>query len=305
MKVIERAMGRLNSQRQQGQRHSDRARGILNGRAVKQNLNKADRSTGVAPNKETSTDSPLPQPIQGRKSAQLKKEYLITVGGHERDTSDEYRRIKRPLLDNAFGQGEIAVDRGNLIMVTSSIPGEGKTFTSINLALSMAMERNNTVLLVDADVAKSDVSRFYGLEMQSGLMDLLLDDQLDVSQVLVRTDLPNLSVLPAGRRHSHATELLASNKMSHLVNEMADRYPDRILIFDSPPLLVTTEAQVLTGLMGQVVVVAAAGHTSQQIVGETLATIDSSKAIGLVLNKTRKFSHANLYGGYKRYDENE
>jgi protein-tyrosine kinase len=305
MKVIERAMGRFNRQRQQDPRHSTGARGIVNDRAVEKNLNKADRSTVVAPNKEKLTDSLPPQPIQGRKVAQLKKEYLITVGDHERDTSDEYRRIKRPLLDNAFGQGGIAVDHGNLIMVTSSMPGEGKTYTSINLALSMAMERNYTVLLVDADVVKSDVSWFYGLERQLGLMDLLLDDQLDVSQVLVRTDLPNLTILPSGRRHAHATELLASNEMSHLVNEMAHRYPDRILIFDSPPLLGTTEAQVLTSLMGQVVVVVAARHTSQQIVGETLATIDSTKAIGLVLNKARKFSRAKLYGGYKRYDNKE
>jgi protein-tyrosine kinase len=305
MKVIERAMGRLNNHHQEGQEHTTGARRIVTGRVLQQNLNNSYRSTVVAPNKEKLADSIPPQPVLGRRVAQLKKEYLITVDDYERNTSDEYRRIKRPLLDNAFGQGGIAVDRGNLIMVTSSMPGEGKTYTSINLALSMAMERNYTVLLVDADVAKSDVSWFYGLEMQSGLMDLLLDDQLDVSKVLVRTDLQNLSVLPSGRRHSHATELLASKKMSNLLNEMAHRYPDRILIFDSPPLLGTTESQVLTGLMGQIVVVAASGFTSQQIVRETIATIDPSKAIGLVLNKTRKFSRANLYSDYMRYNNNE
>jgi protein-tyrosine kinase len=305
MKVIERAMGRLYNQHQLGQKHSTGAREIVTGRVLKQNLNNSDYSTVVTLNKEKLADSLPPQPILGRKVAQLKKEYLITIDDHVGNTSDEYRRIKRPLLDNAFGQSGIAVDRGNLIMVTSSLPGEGKTYTSINLALSMAMERNYTVLLVDSDVAKSDVSWFYGLETQSGLMDLLLDDQLDVSKVLVRTDSPNLSVLPSGRRHSHATELLASKKMSDLLNEMAHRYPDRILIFDSPPLLGTTEAQVLTGLMGQIVVVAAAGFTSQQIVRETIATIDPSKVIGLVLNKTRKFSRANPYSDYKRYGNNE
>ncbi len=298
MNVIERAMGRLGSQRIQSKNHSSEVPpGVVNDRAVQQ----AQRSAVGPPVTGELTRTLLQQ----GKVARLKKESLITGNGSRWDTSDEYRRIKRPLIDNAFGKAGIVVERGNLIMVTSSLEGEGKTFTSINLALSMAMERNYTVLLVDADMAKSDVSRLYGLDKHLGLMDLVLDDQLDVSQVLVRTDIPNLSVLPSGRRHVHATELLASANMSSLVNEMAERYPDRVLIFDSPPLLATTEAQVLTGLMGQIVLVIEAGSTPQHVVQEVLSTLDSSKAVGLVLNKTHRMSRLTPYGGYQRYEKSE
>jgi len=212
--------------------------------------------------------------------------------------ADEFRRIKRPLIANAFGKGVVPVENGNLLMLCSAFSGEGKTFTSVNLAMSLALERERTVLLVDADVAKPHISRALGIDGQLGLMDLLTDDDLDISEVLVQTDMPGLRILPAGQRHKYSTEYLASDKMQDLMDELSGRYPNRIIIFDSPPLLQTSEAQVLASLVGQVVMVIHAGETPQAAVDAALEMIDSNKAINLILNKCRVKSSGEYYGGY-------
>ncbi len=212
--------------------------------------------------------------------------------------ADEFRRIKRPLIANAFGKGVVPVENGNLLMLCSAFSGEGKTFTSVNLAMSLALERERTVLLIDADVAKPHISRALGIDQQLGLMDLLTDDSLDISDVLVQTDMPGLRILPAGTRHQYSTEYLASDKMQELMDELAGRYPNRMIIFDSPPLLQTSEAQVLASLVGQVVMVIHAGKTPQAAVDAALELIDSNKAINLILNKCRVQSSNDYYGGY-------
>ncbi len=218
--------------------------------------------------------------------------------------ADEFRRIKRPLIANAFGKGVVPVENGNLLMLCSAFSGEGKTFTSVNLAMSLALERERTVLLIDADVAKPHISRALGIDQQLGLMDLLTDDSLDISDVLVQTDMPGLRVLPAGTRHQYSTEYLASDKMQELMDELAGRYPNRMIIFDSPPLLQTSEAQVLASLVGQVVMVIHAGKTPQAAVEAALELIDSNKAINLILNKCRVKSSNDYYGGYYGQDYN-
>ena len=123
---------------------------------------------------------------------------------------EEFRRIKRPLLANAFGKGASLIENGNLIMVTSALPGEGKSSISLNLALNVALERNRTVLLVDPDAAKRRLSTLYGLQRAPSLVDILLDDRRALAQAIYRTDLENLSVIPCGNQHAHATELLAA-----------------------------------------------------------------------------------------------
>ena len=228
----------------------------------------------------------------------LHAEGIVPPESAARTLADEMRRIKRPLLANAFGRGVMPVENGNLIMLTSALSGEGKTFTAVNLAMSVALERERTVLLVDADVAKPHISRALGLQSQRGLLDLILDERLDVGDVLIKTDLDGLQVLPAGQRHPHATELLASDKMNSLVHELAGRYPNRIIIFDSPPLLQTSEAQVLGGLVGQVVLVVQAASTLQPAVQSALEMLDPTKAINLVLNRSRFSSNTDYYGGY-------
>ncbi|MCA1804912.1 MAG: XrtA-associated tyrosine autokinase [Xanthomonadaceae bacterium] len=226
----------------------------------------------------------------------LKARGFITPDGERSRLAEEFRIIKRPLLENAFGRGAPLVDHGNMIMVTSAHAGEGKTWTAINLAISIAMEMDKTVLLVDADVGRARVHEVLGTPMGPGLIDLLTDDNLDVSDVILRTSLPKLRVIPMGRYHAHSNELLASEDMQRLTQDLATRYNDRVVIFDTPPLLMTSESVVLAGLMGQIVFVVESERTSQNRVKDALGLLDSSKPIGLVLNKTRRLLGSDYYG---------
>jgi exopolysaccharide/PEP-CTERM locus tyrosine autokinase len=159
------------------------------------------------------------------------------------------------------------------------------------------MEMDMTVLLVDADVARPSVLKVLELSAEAGLMDILLNDDMKLSDVILKTNIPTLSILPAGRSNRHATELLASRAMSKLLTEIADRYADRIVIFDSPPLLITTEANVLAAQMGQVVMVVEAETTTQHAVKESLQKIETCRNISLIYNKTKAFP-GNVYYGY-------
>ena len=229
-----------------------------------------------------------------------------TVLGPE--VRNEYRRIKRPLLANAFGKSAALVDKGNLIMVTSSVPGEGKTYNSINLALAFAQERDITVLLADCDVTKQGVSRMLGVEKRRpDLTDLLASESLTVGEALLRTDVPGLTLLPAGKPHEFITEMVGSKRMAVLVDEIATRYPDRIIIFDAPPLLSTPESQVMTSLVGQIVFVVEAGKTPHSIVQDALAMLPREKAIGLLLNKSESISNRGgyYYNYYAPYGEKQ
>lgn len=214
--------------------------------------------------------------------------------------AEQFRYIKRPLLMNVQGRGATRAENPNLIMVTSALAGEGKTFTAINLAMSIAAELDKTVLLADADVAKPEVAQMLGVRAEKGLIDVLLGD-VRLPDVLLRTDVPNLTLLPAGRRHFHSTELLASESMRLLVQELSTRYSDRVVIFDSPPLLLTSEARVLAGLMGQIVMVVEEARTLQPVVREALSLLDSAEIVGLVLNKNRADGGRDYYGGYGQY----
>jgi protein-tyrosine kinase len=216
-------------------------------------------------------------------------------------TTEEFRRIKRPLLAHVRGEGATMIDNANMIMVTSALPGEGKTFTAINLALSIAMEMDRTVLLVDADVAKPDVTARLGVEAEKGLIDVLLDDGLTLPDLLLRTDIPKLTLLPSGGRHVHSTELLASERMRQLVLELSTRYADRIVIFDSPPLLLTNEARVLASLMGQIVLVTEESRTPQHAVKEAVDLLDKNEIVGIVMNKGGKRADGEGYRGYGYY----
>lgn len=235
---------------------------------------------------------------------QLHRLGMVTPEGGRTPVAEEFRMIKRPLIKHALSKGGGAGTTGgitrhnNLIMVTSALPGEGKTFCAINLAMSIAMEMDHTVLLVDADVARPSVPRYLGIEATEGLMDVLLNDKLDLSDVMLRTNVDTLRILPAGQSHKNSTELLASLSMSNLLDDIARRYPDRIVIFDSPPLLMTTEAKVLASHMGQVVVVVEAETTTQHAVKDALRQLGTDNNVSLVYNKTKAFS-GNTYGyGY-------
>ena len=236
--------------------------------------------------------------VQSINLARLHRMGVVAPDAEKSQIAEEFRIIKRPLIANAFGQGTARVKNGNLIMVTSSLPGEGKSFCAINLAISMAMEMDRTVLLIDADVAKPRVPEYLGIHADKGLLDVLQDKDLKLSDVLIKTDIAKLTVLPAGRTYKRATELLASAAMTRLVEDIGNRYPDRIILFDSPPLLATSESSVLATHMGQIVMVVEAEKTSQEAVREALNHIQSCEVVGMLLNKTTPTPGADYYYGY-------
>ncbi|WP_397534935.1 XrtA-associated tyrosine autokinase [Roseateles sp.] len=222
---------------------------------------------------------------------------FLTPGAPRTQMADQYRVIKRPLIKNAMGKGSSTINHANLIMVTSALPGEGKSFTSLNLAMSIAAELDNTVMLVDADVARPSVLRMLGLPQGPGLLDVL-EESVDMASVLLRTNIDKLTILPSGTPHPKATELLASDAMTALLEDMAKRYPDRIIIFDSPPLLLTTEARVLASHMGQIVVVVHADQTAQSAVQQAIATIESCPVKMMLLNRARATAGSGYGYGY-------
>jgi len=213
----------------------------------------------------------------------------------DRQFADQYRRIKRPLIDKALS-GSAAVAEPRVIMVTSALPGDGKTFTSINLALSMALERDVTVLLIDSDVAKRHISDIFGLGEHAGLLDALVDENLDVESLIVPTTTRGLSILPAGRRVAGTAELLSSNRMRKIVTSLCTRNPRRILLLDSSPLLVTNEGRALVKIAGQVVLVVRAGVTPRQAVQAAVGLFDPQQAGGVVLNEVQASSKEGYYG---------
>jgi protein-tyrosine kinase len=212
--------------------------------------------------------------------------------------ADEFRVIKRPLIANIAASGAAKIANANLIMVTSAMPGEGKSFSAVNLAMSIAMELDRTVLLADSDVARPSLPRMLGVPDTPGLLDVLGDDSVGLGQVLLRTNVEKLTFLSSGRKHARATEMLASDAMVHLLNELAARYADRVVVFDSPPLLVTTEARVLASRMGQIVFIVDAENTPQSEVKRALATIDSCPIKLMVLNKARTTAQGAYGYGY-------
>ncbi|MCG8015420.1 MAG: XrtA-associated tyrosine autokinase [Candidatus Thiodiazotropha sp. 'RUGA'] len=223
--------------------------------------------------------------------------FIVPHSGNKQ-LSEEYRIIKRPLIRNALGKGAAPITHGNLVSIASSLPSEGKTFTAMNLALSIATELDTTVLLIDGDVLKYSLSRLLGIENEPGLIDLLSDKECNVSDVIIHTQIPRLKLVAAGHRSEKSTELLASKEMERLLDELSNRYSDRIIIFDSSPILATSEAAVLNQHMGQILLVVEAGETPVDAIKDSLSRLDQEKAIGLVLNKSREDKGSNYYGTY-------
>lgn len=214
----------------------------------------------------------------------------------ERRLASEYRQIKRPLIAAALGKDVEKIAKGHLMMVASALPGEGKTFTSVNLALSMALEKDLTVLLVDADLAKPHISRTFGVQGEPGLVDALLDDSMDIESAVIPTDIEGLSILPAGRMVENATELLASGRMEQVVADLANADAQRMILFDSPPLLLTSESRVLVSVVGQSVIVVRAGITPRTAVMEALAFLGENAVVSLILNQSETETPAAYYG---------
>jgi len=215
--------------------------------------------------------------------------------------SEEYRVIKRKLINNAFGALSSTLKNPNLILVTSTRPGEGKTFNSVNLALSIALEQDKTVLLIDADVLRPNVSRTLDISVPLGLTDYLSSDKVGVTDIMYSTSVERLKLIAAGKPHHLSTELLASDKMMALVQEFASRYPDRIVIFDAPPLLGVNETAVLAGMCGQAVVVVEENKTSLNELEKAISLLPSDLAVGFVINKASRSVDKGYGYGYGYY----
>jgi len=210
---------------------------------------------------------------------------------------EEFRHIKRKLLNNAFGATAKTLHHSNLVMVTSSKANEGKTFISINLALSIALEQDKTVLLIDADVLRPSLHRELGFEKKEGLLEYLLGDVSSLSEIIYPTSIANLKIIPAGKPHYLTNELLASERMEHLAKDLAKRYPDRMVILDCPPILGVTETPVLSSLVGQAIVVVEESKTKIEDIKRAVSQLNEDIAIGFVMNKTIR-SQRDGYGYY-------
>lgn len=233
--------------------------------------------------------------------AHLEKEGFVSLENSRNLISEEYREIKRKLLNNAFGPLVSTITNSNIIMVSSARPSEGKTFTATNLAISIAAEQDKTVLLVDADVLKPNVLRTLGLENKNGLMEYLLGKVEDLSEVIYHTNIPKLRIIPAGQSHHLSTELLASSVMKDTIEEFATRYPDRVVIIDTPPLIGINESAILANLAGQAVVVVEEGRSKMHDIQKAVERLNPDMAIGFVVNKSTKFSEKGGYYGYQYY----
>jgi protein-tyrosine kinase len=212
---------------------------------------------------------------------------------------EEFRIIKRQLLLAAFGGNTApAVERGRIILVASAQPDEGKTFCAVNLALSIAAEKDVEVLLIDADFAKPEILSILGLEGGPGLVDALEDSIVDVESCIIRTDIPNLLVLPAGRQTNQANELIASDRTRDLLDQLVRRHPQRVLIFDSAPVLAASPASVLALHAGQVLMVVRADRTGEAELREALAMLSGCGSIQLLLNSVSFAPGARRFGEY-------
>jgi receptor protein-tyrosine kinase len=230
--------------------------------------------------------------------ARLSANGYITPHAPRSRLAEEFRVIKRPLLTNARGKSAAPVANANRIMVTSALAGEGKTYVSLNLAMSLASEFDTNVLLVDADASRPAVLDRLGLPPAKGLLDLLVDPTLPLESVVLGTNVERFSILPAGTQQTHATELLASEGMSRLVERLASGDPGRIVLFDTPPLLAASESRVLAAHMGQVIMVIAADDTPQGSVTDALASVENCPVVVTLLNKVSPSGAGNYYGSY-------
>jgi exopolysaccharide/PEP-CTERM locus tyrosine autokinase len=214
--------------------------------------------------------------------------------------SSEYRRIKRPIVAHALSSG---VPESRVVVVASAAAGEGKTFTALNLAFSLSLEQDASVLLVDADAPKPNLTTLLGLEGRPGLLDVLAQPDCDAEDYVFGTDIPKLAFLPIGQRAANATELMASQRMRRALSRLLDADTSRIIVIDSPPVLQTTEAAALLDAAGQVALVVRAALTPRQAVMDTIRLIGTGKKLGLVLNEAEPRLAGSLYHyyGYGQY----
>jgi protein-tyrosine kinase len=246
----------------------------------------------------------LPSPEIAYRTAKVNRADLIDQGFVMPDAAitalaEEFRIVKRTLLLNAIGP--TALPNGRRILICSANANEGKTFCAVNLALSMANERDIEVLLIDGDFAKPTVLSTLGIEGPVGLMDALADSDIDVETLVIKTDVGNLSVLPSGKYTNEATELIAADR-TRLIIERLSAKPNRIILFDSPPALAASPASVLAYHVGQVLLVVRADKTAEAELRDAVLLLGGCEEIQLLLNGARFAPNARRFGSYYGYE---
>ncbi len=249
------------------------------------------KGSSTPPPERVEQAAPAPRPIPAV-TVEIANPLLVTASNINVPVAEEYRKLKSMVL-------HITKKKGfqNTLMVTSSVSGEGKSLTALNLAVSMAQEHDHSVLLVDADMRNPSLCRHLGVESAAGLADCL-SDGMDIGEALIRTGLGNLAFLPAGRRVANPVELFSSQKMKDLLHQIKHRYADRYVVFDSPPLLPFAEARLLGSMVDGVVFVVREGGPSMQKVSEALDSLKDGNVLGVVFNAA---SEASIDGGYYSY----
>lgn len=232
----------------------------------------------------------------------LAQNNMIVPDGPVTALSEEFRIVKRQLLLAARGgKGVAAVEHGERILICSANPNEGKTYTSVNLALSMASEKDNRVLLIDADFAKPSVLSTLNIEGGPGLMDALADPSLDVNKMVLTTDVNGLSVLPAGSQSNQDTEYLAAARTAKIIDKLSKDDPNRIIIFDSPPALAASPASVLALHVGQTLMVVHADKTTDSALRDALNLLSGCDHVQLLLNRANFSPSGRNFGSYYGY----
>ena len=229
----------------------------------------------------------------------LAEKGMLVPGAPIGALAEEFRLVKRQLLLTAreVASGPLG-QRARTILVGSGKPGDGKTYCAVNLAISLAAERDVEILLVDADFAKPDVLKTLGVEESVGLLDILGDPRLDPESCIVRTDVPQLSLLPAGQRTHADTELLASRRTEDVIDQLLAANPKRMIVFDTPPTLAASPASVLALIVGQVMLVVRADRTTEADVREAVGLLDGCEHISLVLNAVSYEPGGGRFGSY-------
>lgn len=229
----------------------------------------------------------------------MRSKNMITLDQPRSMLAEQYRAIRMQLMSNARRPSADGLrPRSNLLMVTSALAGEGKTYTSTNLALSVSMEPDKTVLLVDADSSKGSLSHLLGVPKGTpGLMDVLMNDDLNIEDVIIKTDVPRFSIIPRGTPSEYATDLFSGGTMQKLLFELSTRYDNRIVMLDTSPLLMTTEARALANFVDQIPFVVGAEKTTHECVEESLSYLSPEKYVGMILNMATRQTRAK-YGYY-------
>lgn len=257
---------------------------------------------------------PAPAPVVRRRRpgaaatidrAALAEAGFIVPEGPVTGIAEEFRLIKHQLLAGIESRAGLAEARRRSVLVCAAQPQAGKTFCAINLALSLAGERNVEVLLVEGDFAKADVLPTLGIEPGPGLVDALGDPAADPEAYVIRTDVEGLSVLPSGRKSNNVPELLASERTRQLLERLIAADPRRIILFDSPPALMASPATILAGHVGQALVVVRADDTTEADLRETIGLLSGCDHVALILNGAGLAVTGRKYGAYDGYADED